>query len=449
MKSWREKCERLLWQESLKKKNSDAKYISFCTQEGEDNIYHAVLGEWSVDKEKFYFGKIAKKKKEMAELILNFQLNSQVSQLIIRDIKELIKENSHSSSIEKIRSKSQTHSENLNAILPELIADFIEYFNGQRSVWLPAEIELLGKIAAMTIVCHTTDKSKPNKFNEGHSQSIEIAYNGQFYERVSSNLMVDIPEFDKKDEPKISYTKEGILASMRNCTEQEFEPPSYENAKANVAEFGRDHLKNLSTKTYSFALEINSMHVEFKPNTQQLYISCLLLDELPKNVDAVLRLYEALLEGAMLGGQMAGGGVGIAVKEERILFHASLNMINADSLKLKQFTPLFKETVEKWREKCRDLIRSDYKEHKEETKPSKPKLKIKREMPAYDALMLDNPWVSRNTRGAFTGVTELTTRSQGQMRKKTGDSLSLFAPTNQVIAHQGSQSVNAELTLLP
>ena len=57
----------------------------------------------------------------------------------------------------------------------------------------------------------------------------------------------------------------------------------------------------------------------------------------------------------MLGGQMAGGGAGVAVKEELILIHCTLDMEHAVSSALRAFAPLYVETVEKWRKICRDL----------------------------------------------------------------------------------------------
>ena len=58
----------------------------------------------------------------------------------------------------------------------------------------------------------------------------------------------------------------------------------------------------------------------------------------------------------MLGGQMAGGGIGVAVKEELILMHCVLEMANADPASLRRFAPLFVECVERWRKKAKDVV---------------------------------------------------------------------------------------------
>ena len=78
----------------------------------------------------------------------------------------------------------------------------------------------------------------------------------------------------------------------------------------------------------------------------------------PKNDKIRLKLFERLLEGSMLGGQMAGGGIGVAPKEELILMHCVLDMgLGVDANALRRFAPLFVETVEKWREIVRQNLR--------------------------------------------------------------------------------------------
>ena len=57
----------------------------------------------------------------------------------------------------------------------------------------------------------------------------------------------------------------------------------------------------------------------------------------------------------MLGGQMAGGGVGVAPQEELILMHCTLDMAHAVPQALRAFAPLYVETVEKWRKAARDI----------------------------------------------------------------------------------------------
>ena len=131
---------------------------------------------------------------------------------------------------------------------------------------------------------------------------------------------------------------------------------SFENAKANLKEFGKElNLEGLvfdENNTCILGIDNTfSLHLTYEPNSDRLYLYSPVLDGLPKNDKILLKLYERLLEGSMLGGQMAGGGVGVAAKEELILLHAIIDMgLGVDATALRRFAPLFVETVEKWRE---------------------------------------------------------------------------------------------------
>lgn len=136
---------------------------------------------------------------------------------------------------------------------------------------------------------------------------------------------------------------------------------SLENAKQNLKEFGKElNLEGLAfDENHTCILGIDntfSLHLTFEPNSDRLYLYSPILDGLPKDDKIRLRLYEALLEGAMLGGQMAGGGIGVAVPEELILMHAVLEMgVGADAHALRRFAPVFVDAVEKWRAKVKDI----------------------------------------------------------------------------------------------
>ena len=105
---------------------------------------------------------------------------------------------------------------------------------------------------------------------------------------------------------------------------------SLENAKQNLKEFGKElNLELAFDENYTCILGIDntfSLHLTYEPNSDRLYLYSPILDGLPKDRDIKLRLYESLLEGSMLGGQMAGGGIGVAVPEELILMHALIEM---------------------------------------------------------------------------------------------------------------------------
>lgn len=136
---------------------------------------------------------------------------------------------------------------------------------------------------------------------------------------------------------------------------------SYENAKENLKEFGKElNLEGLQfDENNTCILGIDntfSLHITYEPHSDRLYLYSPVLDGLPKDVNIRLKLYQALLEGSMLGGQMAGGGIGVATLEELILMHCIIEMgIGSDIASLRRFAPVFVEAVERWRKKAKDI----------------------------------------------------------------------------------------------
>src|SRR5512135_1559266 len=135
---------------------------------------------------------------------------------------------------------------------------------------------------------------------------------------------------------------------------------SLENAKQNLKEFGKElNLELVFDENNTCILGIDntfSLHLTYEPNSDRLYLYSPILDGLPKDSAIRLRLYESLMEGSMLGGQMAGGGVGVAVPEELILMHAVIEMgVGSDPSSLRRFAPLFVEAVERWRSRAKDI----------------------------------------------------------------------------------------------
>lgn len=136
---------------------------------------------------------------------------------------------------------------------------------------------------------------------------------------------------------------------------------SLQNAEQNLKEFGKElgieGLQFDENNTCILGIDDTfSMHITYEPNSDRLYLYSPILDGLPKDDKIRLRLYERLLEGSMLGGQMAGGGVGVATKEELILMHCTLDMAHAVPAALRAFAPLYVETVEKWRKTAAEVI---------------------------------------------------------------------------------------------
>lgn len=135
---------------------------------------------------------------------------------------------------------------------------------------------------------------------------------------------------------------------------------SLDNAKENLLEFGKElglgELQFDENNTCILGIDDEfSLHLTYEPNSDRLYLYSPLLDGLPKDAKTKLKLYEKLLEGSMLGGQMAGGGVGVAVDEELILAHCTIDMSHAVGSALRAFAPIYVEMIEKWRKACQDI----------------------------------------------------------------------------------------------
>lgn len=140
---------------------------------------------------------------------------------------------------------------------------------------------------------------------------------------------------------------------------------SLDNAEQNLKEFGKElNLEGLAfDENQTCILGIDntfSLHLTYEPHSDRLYLYSPILDGLPGDMKSKLLLYETLLEGSMLGGLMAGGGVGVATKEELILMHAVLEMAHAPADALKKFAPVFVEAVESWRKIAEKIFNGTY-----------------------------------------------------------------------------------------
>jgi hypothetical protein len=134
----------------------------------------------------------------------------------------------------------------------------------------------------------------------------------------------------------------------------------FKRAKQNLSVFGeRRNQKNLvfdESNTYILIIEDTfSLHFTYEPYSHCLYMYSPLLDGLPTGQAPCRQLYEVLLDGAMLGEQMVGGGVGIAFEEQLVVMHCALDMEGADAEMLSRFAPLYIETVKTWRAICKNI----------------------------------------------------------------------------------------------
>ena len=99
--------------------------------------------------------------------------------------------------------------------------------------------------------------------------------------------------------------------------------------------------------------------ITFDASTERLYIYSTLATFIPANPDVKLRLYEFLMEGALLGRDMCGGGVGASLKNDFILMSTSIYLPSSSTSALRTIAPLFVESLVKWRARVKDLLASE------------------------------------------------------------------------------------------
>lgn len=94
--------------------------------------------------------------------------------------------------------------------------------------------------------------------------------------------------------------------------------------------------------------EDQNVLVTLDPVTERLYLYANVLNCLPANYDVRYQMYERLLEGALLGREMASGNVGICSTNEIVLMSTSVDLRHSDSTALAVAAQPFVESVRRW-----------------------------------------------------------------------------------------------------
>lgn len=92
--------------------------------------------------------------------------------------------------------------------------------------------------------------------------------------------------------------------------------------------------------------------------TERLYMYSTVLSELPDNPSSRLRLYERLLEGSLLGKDMAGAGVGVSKEDGLVLMSTSVDVRRSDPSALAATARAFVAAVKEWTTEVRRLLLS-------------------------------------------------------------------------------------------
>ncbi|ORC85410.1 uncharacterized protein TM35_000351540 [Trypanosoma theileri] len=104
--------------------------------------------------------------------------------------------------------------------------------------------------------------------------------------------------------------------------------------------------------------------VTFDTTTERLFLYSTLLTAIPRDPNVRLSVYEFLMEGALLGREMCGGGVGASLKNDFILLSTSIYLPTSHPTTLRTIIPLFVLSLQKWREKLQQLLDDVHAENK-------------------------------------------------------------------------------------
>lgn len=170
------------------------------------------------------------------------------------------------------------------------------------------------------------------------------------------------------------------MTTAQGKTDNSFSPEggvydAHDNAMKNLIylgkEFGlKDPLVFDNNNTCVIGVDgEDTLLVTFDAATERLYMYSTLLRRIPKDPNIRLQLYDFLMEGALLGREMCGGGVGASIKNDFVILSTSIYLPTSLSTTLGILAPNFLMTVNRWRERLQEFLAG--RESKEETFPSK------------------------------------------------------------------------------
>eukprot|EP00759_Apiculatamorpha_spiralis_P026820 PhF_6_TR29495/c0_g1_i1/m.43677 len=96
--------------------------------------------------------------------------------------------------------------------------------------------------------------------------------------------------------------------------------------------------------------------VTYDSVTQRLYVYSTLLSALPRDAATKVRVYEMLLESALLGRDIAGGCVGISLRNDLVLLSTSVDLMHSDETALRDAAHQFVDCLLKWRQQLRQFL---------------------------------------------------------------------------------------------
>ncbi|KEG12288.1 hypothetical protein DQ04_01831060 [Trypanosoma grayi] len=95
--------------------------------------------------------------------------------------------------------------------------------------------------------------------------------------------------------------------------------------------------------------------ITLDPATERMFMYATIANTLPSSAEVRLRLFETLLEGSLLGRDMAGGGVGICTLNNLIIMDICVDVAHADEYALASVVRPFMAAAQHWMEVIKNL----------------------------------------------------------------------------------------------
>ena len=155
------------------------------------------------------------------------------------------------------------------------------------------------------------------------------------------------------------------LVAAESCAQQSapaMATPSQTMAHRNLTEFSshlgcRPALQFDANHTCVVNVEEKyTLLITYDGLTDRLYLYTTLLTNLPPDPLKRLKLYETLLEGSLLGRDMAGGGIGVNQSNGLVIMSSSIDLRHSDASALRDLVPTFAECAVRWRRIVNDTL---------------------------------------------------------------------------------------------
>ncbi|CCW66477.1 unnamed protein product [Phytomonas sp. Hart1] len=223
-----------------------------------------------------------------------------------------------------------------------------------QTMWLHKEAELIAELDFLRKERDQVCAIKENFKNEQQGQitSLQSQLRSQrdeihAKEETIRQLHFTLAELQSKQDPR-------EVSPVQEKSIDEFVRGSLERI-SKVLETPKIKLDEKGTCIINISDEI-SILITLDSESERLHMYTILLNELPASEAVCLRLYENLLEGALLGRNTAGGTIGISKEEGVVLLSIPVDVRYSDENALAHLVFPFVELVRRWKKGIQKLL---------------------------------------------------------------------------------------------